>query len=250
MSTDTNRVQRQRQRRLSVLLAVAALLCASLAFAQDPMEAMLDSAGVPKIAAFLPDQYSVAKTEALPIDGVWRVDTINKKIRIEQGRAYALDPWRHMFVLQVSPGMVVLQNFRRTGTGTYSADDLPLLGPAAMTLAQDGNLDVVVQGKLGPARYRLIRLDAQYPEALSEELAAVGGRGTLPGVTPMPSPQPYPTPVSPPPVHTPPPAPAPGMPATPPAGGRPAPQPTAPVQPPADCTPIGIDPDTGLTICA
>lgn len=240
MNSDTHRLQRQR--RLSVLLAFAALWCASLAFAQDAMEAMLDSAGVPKIAAFLPDQYSVAKTEALPIDGVWRVNTINKKIRIEQGRAYAMDPWRHMFVLQVNPGMVVLQNFQRTGTGTYSADDLPLLGPATMTLATDGNLDVAVQGKLGPARYRLIRLDAQYPEALSQELAAVGGRTIPPAASPQPSPPPH---------YTPPPAaPAPRSPAPPPAVDTPAPRPAAPAEPPADCTPIGIDPDTGLTICA
>jgi hypothetical protein len=249
MNSDTQRPQRHR--RLTVLLGLAALMFASLAFAQDAVEAMLDAAGVPKVAAILPDQYSVAKTEPLPIDGVWRVNTINKKIRIEQGRAYAVEPWRHLFVLEVQPGMVVLQNFRRTGVGTYSADDLPLVGPATMTLTADGNLDVVVKTKLFPIRYRLIRLESQYPEALSQEIAAVGGHATLPGVNPPPRPLPVSTPPST--------GPAPGMPVTPPMGGQPPPaggqpwstqEPVAPAPPPADCTPIGIDPDTGLTICA
>lgn len=220
----------------------AKLLCALLltmcwltpASAQDLVEAALDAAGVPKVGAFLPNQYDVAKTEPLPIDGVWRVNTINKKIRIEQGRAYAIDPWRHLFVLQISPGMVVMQDFRRTGAGVYAAEDLPLLGPATLTLNREGHLDVAVQGKLGPVRYQLIRLDAQYPDALSHELTAMTGGSVPPSFAPPPVAPPAMTP--PPPAWTPPPAAAPpGV-------------PPAPV--PENCTPIGIDPDTGLTICA
>jgi len=167
------------------------------------VEAALDAAGVPKVGAFLPNQYDVARTEPLPIDGVWRVNTINKKIRIEQGRAYAIDSWRHLFVLQISPGMVVMQDFRRTGAGVYMAEDLPLLGPATLTLNREGHLDVAVQGKLGPARYQLIRLDAQYPDALSHELTAMAGGAAPPSFAPPPV------------------APLPGM----------APQPAAPVAP-------------------
>ena len=244
-------------------------LCATLvalcwlapASAQDMIETALDAAGVPKVAAFLPDQFDVARTAPLPIDGVWRVNTINKKIRIEQGRAYALDPWRHLFVLQVSPGMVVLQDFRRTGAGVYMAEDLPLLGPATLTLNRDGHLDVSVQGKLGPARYQLIRLDAQYPEALSHELTAMNGAPAAPPAI-TPPPQAFATPVSP--VQSgggvAPGQSLPGMPTAPPAPlPAPAPQPApgwappsqAPSQPaPENCTPIGIDPDTGLVICA
>jgi len=187
------------------------------------------SPGVPQIPAMLPDQYSVPPTEALPIDGVWLISSIRKKIRIDQGRAYAVDPWLHMFVLKVEPGMVVLQNFRRTGPGQYAADDLPLMGPAAFTLTAQGNLSATVQGMFGPIRYELVRIQPQFPEQLTAEIqAATNQQIAMPGYTPAPPPvtAPPPTYVSPPPV----------------AGSPPA--------PPADCTPIGVDPDTNQTICA
>lgn len=248
--------------------APAPVLCATLvslcwlapASAQDMLGSALDAAGVPKIAAFLPDQYDVARTAPLPIDGVWRVNTINKKIRIEQGRAFALDPWRHLFVMQVSPGMVVLQDFRRTGPGVYAAEDLPMAGPATLTLNREGHLDVSVQGPLGPVQYRLIRLDAQYPDALSHELSAMTGTPAPPVAPPAFAPPPA-APVSPiGPGATPAPGQSlPGMPATPSApqpatGWTPPPAAVRPEAPPLtvpdDCTPIGIDPDTGLPICA
>lgn len=229
----------------ALFAALVALCWLAPASAQDAIEAALDAAGVPQVPAVLPDRHSVAMTEALPIDGVWRVNTINKRIRIEQGRAYALDRWRHLLVLEVKPDMVVLQNFRRTGAGTYSADDP--VGPVAMTLASDGNLDVVVTTPLFPVRYRLIRVDVQYPDALAHELSAKNGTPVAP-VAPAPA-----VPVTPAPAQ-----PLPGMPAaTPSAPTAPPPAPvparTTPAAPPPparNCTPIGIDPDTGLTICA
>ena len=221
-------------------------MLACQAAAQDMTQALADAAGVPQIPAFLPDRYGVARSEALPIDGLWLISSIRKKIRIEQGRAFAVDPWLHMFVLEVQPDMVVLQNFRRTAAGKYAADDLPLAGPAEMTVNAKGNLDVVVQGLLGPARYGLIRLEPQYPEALTAEIAAATGQQvTIPvtapvAVAPLPG---MPGTGSPaPPSYTPPPAPPPPSPA-------PATPPVA-TSPPADCTPIGIDQDTGQTICA
>jgi hypothetical protein len=216
-------------------------------FAQDVTQIISDAAGVPQIPAFLPDRYSVARGEALPIDGLWMVSSIRKKIRIEQGRAYAVDPWLHLFVLKVQPDMVVLQNFRRTDSGKYAADDLPLMGPAEMTVNAKGNLDVAVQGMMGTVRYTLVRLESQYPEALAAEIqAATGQRITIPGAAPVA-----------PPVAI---APLPGMPqggapvAAPPSYPPPQVQPLPAPRPvagaPADCTPIGVDQDTGQTICA
>jgi hypothetical protein len=248
---------------IRVPLFLAALCWLAPAAAQGVVDSALDAAGVPKVAAFLPSQYDVARTAPLPIDGVWRVNTIGKKIRIEQGRAYALDPWRHLFVLQVSPGMVVMQDFQRTGVGVYAANDLPLLGPATLTLNREGNLDVSVQGQLGPARYQLIRLDAQYPDALSQELSAMHGASAPPVAPPAFTPPPAPAvmPAAPAPGASIPGQPLPGMPTAPPAPmpapapvwtpPAPAPAPQAPpLQTPENCTPIGIDPDTGLPICA
>ena len=230
-------------RRAATVVALLAATVSSTAVAGDVAETISKAVGVPQIDAFLPDQYSVAKTQALPIDGVWMISSIGKKIRIEQGRAYALEPWLHLFTLKIQPGMVVLQNFRRTGAGRYSADDLPLLGPATMTLTADGNLDVVVQGKLGPARYGLVRVEPQYPDAFNTEVAAANGGSA--NFAPAPNPSPA--------------TPLPGMPATPaapvvlPQQTAPAPAPAHVAQPPPvppDCKPIGVDPNTGATICA
>lgn len=247
---------RARIRVAAILAALAMTGVAPVAGAQDLAETITKAAGVPQIPAFLPDKYSVERSEALPIDGLWMVSTIRKKIRIEQGRAYAADPWLHMFVLKVQPDMVVLQNFRRTGPGKYAADDLPLMGPAEMTVNAKGNLDVLVRGALGPVKYTLVRVEPQYPAALTAEIQAATGQNVtipdysappanaapLPG---MPGTTPVNYPVQPavqPPAYQPAPQPAP----------QPVVQPAPPpaVTTPADCTPIGVDPDTGQTICA
>lgn len=253
MTNSSTRIARQ------AFVAVAACLAiAGPAAAQDLTETIANAAGVPQIPAFLPDRYSVARSEALPIDGVWMISTLKKKIRIEQGRAYAVDPWLHLFVLKVQPDMVVMQNFRRTAPGKYAADDLPLMGPAELALNTEGNLDVRVQGTFGPVKYGLVRVEAQYAAALTQEIQAATGRnvdipdysalpvaaaplpgmpGSAPGGAPVAEPLPHPAQ---PPATQPPPRDHPVMPAPLPDAGT----------TPADCTPIGIDPDTNQTICA
>jgi len=96
----------------------------------------------PGIPASLPVMTDVPMTEKLPIDGEWMVDTIRKRIRIEGGRAYAVDPWLHLFVLKVEPLMVVLKELRRNRPGQYTGQDLPLMGKLTATLMSDGSLDV------------------------------------------------------------------------------------------------------------
>lgn len=219
-------------------MLLAATMAATAA-GQDLAVIMGQPSGIPQVPAFLPNRYSVAKSEPLPIDGMWLVNTLRKKIRIEAGRAYAVDSWLHLFVLKVQPDMVVIRDFQRTGPGRYTAQDLPLMGPATMQLNADGNLAVTVQGMLGPVRYELRRLEARYPEALSAEISAAGHAPSMP---PPPTPPPATTP-----------GPLPGMPETPqpvpPLPGS-GPAPVVTPERPADCKAIGVDPDTGVTICA
>lgn len=164
--------------------ALTAVVVSTPAAAQDLTETLAQAAGVPQVDAFLPDKYDVDETEALPIDGVWRISTINKKIRIEKGRAYAIDSWLHLFTLKVQRDMVVLQNFERTAPGQYAADDLPLMGPAEMQLRPDGNLTVTVKGMLGPASYKLIKRDIDDENALESELYAMANPGAALKPTP------------------------------------------------------------------
>lgn len=200
---------------VSVAVATMAILPAK---AQDLVESLTEAAGVPQIPAFLPDKYSVEENAALPIDGVWSISTIGKKIRIEKGRAYALDPWLHMFVLKVQPDMVVLQNFQRMSAGVFTADDLPLVGPATFRLRPDGNMNVTVQGVLGPVSYKLIKREAEDSYAFNAELAAISGG---------------PLPIGPEPITPAPPAPDSG----------------ADTDPLADCKNLGVDQITDDIVC-
>ncbi len=111
------------------------------------------------IRAFLPMADSVPRTEATDIDGVWRVSTISKNIRIEGGRAYAVDGWLHLFTLQIEPNMVVIRNIQPDGMGGYTGEDLPLMGKWQAKPAADGALDVFVASALGPASYRLLPVE-------------------------------------------------------------------------------------------
>ena len=116
---------------------------------------------IPEIPAFLPMAHSVPAGEPSPIDGEWVISSISKRIRIQGGRAYALDPWLHMFVLRVKPLMVVINNISTTDGQNYTGKDLPLMGTWNATLDRDGNLSVSVQTALGPVKYALmsIRVD-------------------------------------------------------------------------------------------
>jgi hypothetical protein len=159
-----------------------------LSFLTMPVAAQVitPSTGAFQVDAFLPNKADVEEEEPSAIDGVWKISTIGKKIRIERGRAFAVDSWLHMFVLKVQPDMVVLQNLHRTGVGRYKADDLPLLGPATFELGADGNLSVSVKSVLGPVSYRLIKRELDDPAAFEAEVAAVNGDPVqpLPNTTP------------------------------------------------------------------
>ncbi|MEM7327560.1 MAG: hypothetical protein AAF437_02400 [Pseudomonadota bacterium] len=143
-------------------LAATAMLsmggcAAGTALAAGPAgEMAMAAAGVPQFQAFLPNKAAVPATEEMPIDGIWTISTIGKKIQIDRGRAYAVDPWLHMFSLKVQPDMVVMRNITPNGEGAYVGDDLPLMGKATLVENGSGGLSVTIQGALGPASYQLI----------------------------------------------------------------------------------------------
>tara|TARA_R110002110_G_scaffold2894_4_gene14763 strand:+ start:1297 stop:1983 length:687 start_codon:yes stop_codon:yes gene_type:complete len=132
---------------------------------------------IPKIPAFLPTVDTVPEGEPMAIDGLWRISSLGKRIRIERGRAYAVDSWLHLFVLQIGPDMVVLQNFQRERAGVYTADDLPLQGRATFRLTRDGNIRTTVAGLLGPVSYTLVKVREDDRRALDDEIAAMSGGG-------------------------------------------------------------------------
>ena len=127
-------------------------LCAGLAL-------VAPQAALAQLPAALPDMESVAPGEATDADGTYVVSTINKRITIENGRAYVVDPWNTALIFTVKAGMVTLQNFRQTGPNTFEADDLPMMGKVVFNRQPNGTLQGVVQGAMGEAKYALVPTD-------------------------------------------------------------------------------------------
>lgn len=115
----------------------------------------LIKSGIPQIDGFLPTMYEVPASAPLPIDGMYTISTIKKKIMIEQGRAYAVDGWNFALFMRIQPNMVTGMNFVQTGQNTYEFDDLPLMGRGSMVVQPNGWIDVKTRGGT-PYDYKLI----------------------------------------------------------------------------------------------
>ncbi len=122
------------------------------------------------LGAALPDRYAVDLGVPLPIDGVWRISTNNKRIRIERGRAFAVDGWNHLLVVRVEPEQVTTTGLRREGPGVYHGRDILLDGDTRLTVRADGNLDVWVGTYPFPVEFVLIREAVDDPDALHAEM--------------------------------------------------------------------------------
>lgn len=132
----------------------------------------LDSAKpwIISLGAALPNRYAVDLAEPLPIDGVWRISTNDKRLRIERGRAFAVDGWNHVLLFKVKPDQVTMTNMREAEPGRYLGRDILLNGDAELTLRADGDLDVVVNLFPFPAKFKLLREGLDTPGALTTPL--------------------------------------------------------------------------------
>jgi hypothetical protein len=138
----------------------------------SPVHAQLPA--IPQIPAFLPTVDQVTATQPMPLDGTWLINTIRKKIRIESGRAYAVDDWLHLFTLKIEPGMVVIKDISPTGPGQYTGQDLPLMGRWTVKVLADRSLSVSVAGAFGPVNYKLIPVQLDNEQWYRQEMAAAG----------------------------------------------------------------------------
>jgi hypothetical protein len=195
-----------------------------------PVYAAAQMGQVPQVPAFLPTVDQVAASQVMPLDGTWLVSSIRKKIRIEAGRAYAVDGWTHLFVLNIQPGMVVIRDVVPTGPGAYAAEDLPLMGKWTAKVQPDRSLAVTVAGAFGPASYKLIPVQIDNPQWYAQGMEAAGL--AAPAAAPA----------------------RPAYPFTTPGGGAPSPQ--EPSDPAAsgpasggECMTEQYDPKTDTTVC-
>ncbi len=122
------------------------------------------------LGAALPNRYAIDLGAPLAIDGIWRISTNNKRLRIERGRAFAVDGWNHLLLVRVEPDQVTMVNIRPSEQGSdragvYLGRDILLNGDAEMRLRPDGNLDVTVGTFPFPAKFVLIREGLDNPDA-------------------------------------------------------------------------------------
>ncbi len=156
-------------KKIIALFTVLLVFSVPLAKAQIPGIPTIPE--IPQIPAFLPWSHDVPMTEKLPIDGEWMITAIRKRIRIEGGRAYAVDSWLHLFVLKIEPMMVVQKQWRRTGPGEYAGEDLPLMGPFTATLNPNGQMTMRIQGVMGPVTLTLVPVRADDQRRFDREKA-------------------------------------------------------------------------------
>ncbi len=114
--------------------------------------------------ALLPTADSVPAGKATDIDGIWRISTNGAKVRIQGGRAYAVDGWQHL-TFWIYPNMVVTKDIKPDGMGCYSGYDLVLLGNWQAKPAADGALDIHV-ASVTPVSLRLLPVELDNPDGV------------------------------------------------------------------------------------
>jgi hypothetical protein len=127
---------------------------------------------VPQVRALLPDASQVPAGQAQPIDGVWLIREIGKRIAIKNGRAYAIDGWVHAFVFRIEPEQVVMKDIVEKQLGLYDCYDLPMLGDGTLTVQRDGTILAQIHSSF-PAVYHFDPVQLSYPGAFRHELAAM-----------------------------------------------------------------------------
>jgi hypothetical protein len=117
------------------------------------------SSSVHAAKALLPTESEVRAGARLPIDGLYMVSGINKRVRLEGGRAVVVDGWKHLFVWDVEPGMVVISDIKHSGGVAFTGRDLPLQGDWRATFDKHKfTLAVVVNGAFGETKYEMTRV--------------------------------------------------------------------------------------------
>ncbi len=107
--------------------------------------------------ADLPTANEVALGAATQWDGEYRISTLNKRILIQRGRAVVLEGWKHLFIWDIVPGMVVVRDIRQVDNSNMVGHDLGLNGEwRARYNPPKGSFNVVVAGPMGDYRYELI----------------------------------------------------------------------------------------------
>jgi hypothetical protein len=155
------------------------VLAASLAIAGTTMSAPA-SAQVP---ALLPSVGEMKPSAPLPIDGMYTIREIDKRIMVQDGYAYAVDGWVHALIFQIMPDQVIVRDIQPLPDGSFVGDDLPLMAKIKIEPQPDGSLIARTVTGL-PAVYHLDPVGYGAPPAPPAPPSAGWGPGSDPGQNP------------------------------------------------------------------
>jgi hypothetical protein len=133
-------------------------------------QGMANTYEMPKVKAFLPMSYNVPPTEAMPLDGVYMITGMDKRIRIEKGRSFAVDSWMVLMVLEVRPNMVITKDIVPTAPGKYTGFNLTFKKEETFEVTPAGNLEANVGGH----NFILIPLRLDNQAWFDQEMVAAG----------------------------------------------------------------------------
>ena len=133
-------------------------------------QGMANTYEMPKVKAFLPMSYNVPPTEAMPLDGVYMITGMDKRIRIEKGRSFAVDSWMVLMVLEVRPNMVITKDIVPTAPGKYTGLNLTFGKEETFEVTAAGNLEA----KVGGHNFTLIPLRLDNQAWFDQEMVAAG----------------------------------------------------------------------------
>ena len=133
-------------------------------------QGMANTYQMPKVKAFLPMSYNVPPTEAMPLDGVYMITGMDKRIRIEKGRSLAIDSWMVLMVLEVRPNMVITKDIVPTAPGKYTGHNLTFGKEEIFEVTAAGNVEAKVAGH----NFTLIPLRLDNQAWFDQEMLAAG----------------------------------------------------------------------------
>lgn len=147
----------------NVTLTAMLLFMSSTLWAAGTME-------IPKLKAFLPMSYNVPPTEAMPLDGFYMIAGMDKRIRIEKGRSYAVDSWMYLMLLEIRPNMVLTKDIAPKAPGKYIGYNLTFSKEESFEVTAAGS----VESKVGGHTFTLIPLQLDNQAWFDQEMKAAG----------------------------------------------------------------------------
>ena len=118
--------QTMRRLVLAASLAIAGAAASPQAFAQIP--GMLPSVG------------QVEPSAPLPIDGMYTIRELDKRIMIENGYIYAVDSWNHAFIFKIMPRQIIVRDITPLDHGVFVSNNLTMQGEMTIEQSRDGTL--------------------------------------------------------------------------------------------------------------